>query len=166
MKDSINLFKEKLTKYNHLNKIRNQLWSEDGESRGSVMMGAGFRLNANKVNESLSGMSKWEDLKQNIMKELGINNETDESVVELSPRYAGALGRYQLDEHSRQGVRDKIYNPGEVHKALLSLAWADVYTTNHDTLLERTFPYIFERIYRVIYEPKDIPNSGAPRIVK
>src|SRR5699024_2043635 len=61
---------------------------------------------------------------------------------------------------------DKNYNPGEVHKDLLRLPWADVYTTNYDTLLERTLPYIFERNYRVIYEPKDIPNSVAPRIVK
>src|SRR5699024_5961354 len=125
MKDSINLFKDKLLKYSNMIKICNQLWCEYGNSRVSVMIGAGFSLNANIGSESRSGMCKCEDLKQNIMKELGINNETDESVVELSQRYADEFGRYQLDELIKQGVPDKNYNPGEVHKDLLRLPWAD-----------------------------------------
>src|SRR5699024_1805548 len=38
--------------------------------------------------------------------------------------------------------------------------------TNYDTLLQRSLPYIFERNDRVRYEPRDIPTSVAPRIVR
>lgn len=43
--------------YKYLENIRNKLWLEDGKSRVSVMIGVGFSLNAEKLDDSLKSMS-------------------------------------------------------------------------------------------------------------
>ncbi|TMN21750.1 penta-EF hand family protein [Lentibacillus cibarius] len=99
MGNSTNEFKEKLPKYHHLENIRGKLWSEDGKSRVSVMIGSGFSLNANKIDESLDGMMTWPELKEKILEGLGIDdNSINEDVLELSQRYADEYGRDSLDE--------------------------------------------------------------------
>lgn len=167
MANSTNIFVGKLPKYHHLENIRDKLWSEDGKSRVSVMIGSGFSLNANKIDESLEGMLTWSELKGKILEGLGTyGDEKNDNVLDLSQRYVDEYGRDSLDELIKQGVPDQNYEPGEIHKELLRLPWTDVYTTNYDTLLERTLPNIYERKYQVIYDARDIPNSVAPRIVK
>jgi len=162
-----NLFKENLPKYHHLKKIRDRLWAEDGNSRVSVMIGSGFSLNANKLDNSLDSMSTWLDVKNEILKEL---NHTElpnsDNVLDISQSYENEYGRGSLDTLIKQTVPDQNYEPGEIHRKLLKLPWSDVYTTNYDTLLERTLPDIIERNYDVIYDARDIPNSTSPRIVK
>jgi SIR2-like domain len=163
----VNKFEGKLKMYKHLEDIRNKLWSEDGKSRVSVMVGAGFSLNAEKLDESLESMSLWSDLKSKIAEELkhiNISEETD--VLSLAQIYEEEYGRTNLDELIKQAIPDQNYEPGELHRSLLRLPWADVYTTNYDTLLERTLPYVYERSYQVIYDINDIPSSVSPRIIK
>ena len=53
-----------------------------------------------------------------------------------------------------------------MHQALLALPWADVFTTNYDTLLERTPPGEEGRYYDVVVQPSDLPISTPPRIIK
>jgi hypothetical protein len=163
----VNKFEGKLKMYKHLEDIRNKLWSEDGKSRVSVMVGAGFSLNAEKLDESLESMSLWSDLKSKIAEELkhiNISEETD--VLSLAQIYEEEYGRTNLDELIKQAIPDQNYEPGELHRSLLRLPWADAYTTNYDTLLERTLPYVYERSYQVIYDINDIPSSVSPRIIK
>ncbi|WP_368975084.1 SIR2 family protein [Caldifermentibacillus hisashii] len=163
----MNKFEGKLKMYKHLENIRNKLWSEDGKSRVSVMVGAGFSLNAEKLDESLESMSLWSDLKSKIAEELkhiNISEETD--VLSLAQIYEEEYGRTNLDELIKQAIPDQNYEPGELHRSLLRLPWADVYTTNYDTLLERTLPYVYERSYQLIYDINDIPSSVSPRIIK
>lgn len=161
------LFKEKLPKYHHLKKIRDRLWAEDEKSSVSVMVGSGFSLNANKLDDSLDSMLTWLGLKNKVLE--GLNHSelpNSENVLDISESYVDEYGRDSLDTLIKQAVPDQNYEPGEIHKSLLRLPWSDVYTTNYDTLLERTLPYIIERNYHVIYDVRDIPNSVAPRIVK
>ncbi|UOQ84657.1 SIR2 family NAD-dependent protein deacylase [Gracilibacillus salinarum] len=167
MEDTINLFKEKLPKYHHLQKIRDRLWAEDGKSRVSVMIGSGFSLNANKLDASLESMSTWLGVKNKILEGLNPDELPDsENVLDISESYASEYGRESLDTIIKQTVPDQNYEPGEIHRSLLKLPWSDIYTTNYDTLLERTLPHIIERNYQVIYDVRDIPNSASPRIVK
>lgn len=167
MENTINLFKENLPKYYHLKKIRDRLWVEDGKSRVSVMIGSGFSLNANKLDDSLDSMSTWLDVKGEILK--GLNHTelpNSDNVLDISQSYVNEYGRESLDTLIKQTVPDQNYEPGEIHRNLLKLPWSDIYTTNYDTLLERTLPDIIERNYDVIYDARDIPNSASPRIVK
>src|SRR5207249_2970550 len=47
---------------------------------------------------------------------------------------------------------------------LLELPWADVFTTNYDTLLERT--EVPGRNYQIVSTPNELTTAFAPRIVK
>ncbi|MDW7615203.1 SIR2 family protein [Peribacillus simplex] len=161
------LFEKKLKMYHHLSNIRDRLWSEDGKSRVSVMVGAGFSLNAEKIEDTFESMSLWADLKNKVSAGLRRDLISDcEDVLTLGQLYAEEYGRANLDELLKQAIPDQNYEPSEIHQSLLRLPWADVYTTNYDTLLERTLANVFERSYQVIYDINDIPSSVPPRIIK
>ncbi|MEK5350748.1 MULTISPECIES: SIR2 family NAD-dependent protein deacylase [Bacillus] len=161
------LFKEKLTMYPHLKVIRDNLWSKDGKSRVSVMVGAGFSLNATKIEDNFSGMALWNDLKCMLTKNLNHHLDIEyKDVLEIGQLYEEEYGRASLDEILKEAIPDENYESDLLHHKLLNLPWADIYTTNYDTLLERTKRNIYERNYQVIYGIHDIPNSTSPRIVK
>ena len=63
-------------------------------------------------------------------------------------------------------IRDDEFKPGEAHSRLLRLPWRDVFTTNWDTLLERTRPHVVDRPYSVVRDMDEIPLANKPRIVK
>ena len=49
----------------------------------------------------------------------------------------------------------------------MNLSWRDVFTTNYDTLLERTADMVTDRRYNVVLNQEDLVNSNdAPRIIK
>ena len=77
-----------------------------------------------------------------------------------------AFGRTDLHGFLRSLIRDEAFRPGRFHERLLRLRWRDVFTTNWDTLLERTCPAVPERSYSVIRSPDEIPLATGPRIVK
>lgn len=49
MGNEFNVFKDKLSKYHHLKKIRDRLWDNGRQGGVSVMVGSGFSLNAKKL---------------------------------------------------------------------------------------------------------------------
>ncbi|SLK12268.1 SIR2 family NAD-dependent protein deacylase [Bacillus toyonensis] len=166
-KDVDKFFKEKLTMYPHLKVIRDNLWSKDGKSRVSVMVGAGFSLNATKIEDNFSGMALWNDLKYMLTKNLSHHLDIEyKDVLEIGQLYEEEYGRASLDEILKEAIPDDNYESDLLHHKLLNLPWADIYTTNYDTLLERTKRNIYERNYQVIYDINDIPNSTSPRIIK
>ncbi|WOD17018.1 SIR2 family NAD-dependent protein deacylase [Paraburkholderia kirstenboschensis] len=95
----------------------------------------------------------------------------------MAQEYAAVLGRAQLDARLHDLLPDEgCTEPGHLHTRLLSLPWADVFTTNYDTLLERTLevdrrqltPSI-QRRYQIVKVSADLPfsrSNGTPRIVK
>ena len=56
--------------------------------------------------------------------------------------------------------------PGDLHHRLLALPWADVFTTNWDTLLERTRDSTVSPTYEVVRAVDELPLASRPRIVK
>jgi len=160
-------FKENLTMYPHLKNIRDKLWAKDGKSRVSVMVGAGFSLNAKKVDSTFQPMALWSELRNRLLIELTHCEKIEmKDVLELGQLYVEEYGRSSLDELLKESIPDENYEPGDLHNKLLNLPWADVYTTNYDTLLERTKKHVFQRNYQIIYDINDIPSSTQPRIVK
>jgi len=161
------LFEEKLNTFSHLSKIREKLWASNSKSKVSIMVGAGFSLNAAKIEESFKRMALWDELKTTMVKDLNNhNNIENKSVLEIGELYSYEYGRSALDELLKISIPDENYEPSDLYKKLLNLPWADVYTTNYDTLLERSKSFIYERNYQVVYDVSDIPTSVQPRIVK
>ena len=89
-----------------------------------------------------------------------------ERVPRLAQEYQDTFGPPALHDTLRRLVPDDYYVPADPHRRLLQLPWSDVFTTNWDTLLERTMQRVPERSYTVMRSKADIPCSTRPRIVK
>lgn len=87
-------------------------------------------------------------------------------VLDIGQMYVKEYGRTHLDEALKNAIPDNNYEPDKLHFDLLRLPWSDIYTTNYDTLLERSKSHVHERNYQTIYDVSDIPNSVQPRIIK
>jgi hypothetical protein len=83
--------------------------------------------------------------------------------LRLAEEYEAAFGR---DALLIDTISDPDYVPGPLYSRLLNLPWADVLTTNYDTLLERGAFAISARKYDVVRTAADIPRAVRPRIVK
>src|SRR5690606_24462104 len=66
----------------------------------------------------------------------------------------------------KKHVGDKDFEPSDTHIKLLELPWSDVFTTNYDTLLERSCENVISRRYDIVINQKDIVHSSRPRIIK
>ena len=89
-----------------------------------------------------------------------------ERILRLAQEYHGEFGPAALHDTLRRLVRDDDYIPGDAHKRLIQLPWADVFTTNWDTLLERAFKLVPDRSYTIVRSSADIPRGARPRVVK
>jgi hypothetical protein len=155
----------------YIDQIRKRLWCGKECGKVAVMIGAGFSLNANKITQNSSRFLLWPELVREMKSDLypyeniEINTATSES-LKLASEYELVFGRQALDELILRALPDQNYVPGELHKLLLTLPWSDVYTTNYDTLLERTRIHIHDRKYDLVLTSADLPTTSKPRIVK
>ncbi|MEO0836688.1 MAG: hypothetical protein AAFY16_12055, partial [Cyanobacteria bacterium J06642_3] len=149
----------------HIEQIRQRLWCGREFGQASVMIGAGFSRNADKISSTSPDFPLWWDLEKQMRGELPVDSiPANLDALGLASAYEQVFGRQRLEQFLINSIPDKQHNPGKLHELLLSLPWSDVFTTNYDTLLERTF--ILDRKYDVIYNPSDIPGRMKPRIVK
>jgi hypothetical protein len=123
-------------------------------------------------------MPEWSDMARTLCDQLypASDKERRESAMReaqatsgflrLAQEFEAVFGRLALHERIRTLVPDNDYEPDDLHRRLLSLPWADIFTTNWDTLLERTCPDVFEHSYDIVRVPSEIPAAARPRIVK
>ncbi|WP_234567347.1 SIR2 family NAD-dependent protein deacylase [Rhodohalobacter sp. 614A] len=153
-----------------VNKIKEKLWASENFSNATVMIGSGFSRSASRNSKSSKKFPLWQDLKKKLIKELDGRNQKItskfKSPLKLASEFEASFGRQELDKIIIESIPDGYYEPTDLHQLLLNLPWADVFTTNYDTLLERAARNIHERKYNVIYVPEDIPGKPQPRIVK
>ena len=164
----------------HIERIRERLWSGREMGRAAVMVGAGFSRNAERGGPSVPIFPLWGDIAGTIYDALYPAGSSDETVREadrkariagtgamrLASEYEMTFGRQALDDLLIRAIPDERYEPRRIHETLLSLPWADVFTTNSDTLLERTREAVHERKYDLVFASSDIPAQSRPRIVK
>jgi len=161
----------------HLRQLQKDLWLWP-KSRASLMVGAGFSLNA----EPLPGVTKrfpiWSQLARSMFSELhpAQPGETAQEItarerrfsnanaVRIASEYEAAFDKHKLNDLIRSEIPDSDYRPGKLHHLLLQLPWADVFTTNQDTLLERT--EVPGRAYQPVTKASELTTAFAPRIVK
>ncbi len=162
----------------HLNQIRQQLWKYRDYGPVSVMVGAGFSKNAKPKSIAVKPYPEWADLSKKMIDELYHYTDIKEreilyhkaevpsQILRLAYEYQTTFGSSSLDNFLISEIPDNDYLPGSLHKDLLELPWADIFTTNYDTLLERSLPNIIERKYNIILTMDDLPRKKRPRIVK
>ncbi len=157
-----------------MNHIREALW-DDTTNGAVVLVGAGFSRNAERRPPATGDPPLWTDIghamQRRLSREFGHGAVRGKpgrslSIPRTAQEYEAAFGRAELYRFLRSAVRDDDFLPGPLHYNLLELPWRDVFTTNWDTLLERTNNRLSGRHYRVVNRVEDIPLSKAPRIVK
>ena len=160
----------------HINQVRDALWKRSYGA--SVMVGAGFSRNASSTSPNNDIPPTLPDLAQSISDKLypqgGLGRRENASADlsasasfrSLAQKYEVAFGRDSLHQLLQSLVRDTDLRPSSMHSKLLSLPWRDVFTTNWDTLLERSLPSVLDRKYSVLRNKDEIPLAGQPRIVK
>jgi hypothetical protein len=162
----------------HVTFLRDRLWARQPLGRAAVMVGAGFSLNAESKIAGAPSFPLWREVTGLMLDRLrpALTPEARKAALDLAVSGSGSLtlalefeatfGRSALDDLLISRVPDQDHAPGPLHQALLALPWADVFTTNYDTLLERTPTSEHNRYYDVVVHPADLPNTTQPRIVK
>ena len=161
----------------HIDRVRNALWQHTGGG-ASVMIGAGFSRCARKARPGASDPPTWAEVTGRISGKLypregaedpspnARNVPSTGNFLSLAQEYEAAFGRSELHGFIRELIRDEDHEPGEMHRRLLRLPWRDVFTTNWDTLLEKTCRFIAERKYTIVRTTDEFPLGNPPRIVK
>ena len=143
-------------------------------SRASVMVGAGFSLNALPSPGVDTRFPKWHELARAMFDEIyppsdKPNADREEQFNRSNPlriasEYEAAFKRQKLKSFLRRRIPDSGHRPGPIHELLLQLPWRDMFTTNYDTLLERT--EVPGRSYQPVTTVGDLTTAIAPRIIK
>ena len=161
----------------HIDRIRDALWSRSGGG-ASVMVGSGFSRCAIKVKPTATDLPLLDDLEREMTQRLypsphhtGSSHQMTTKlgrldILSLSQEYSTAFGRTELHNFLQQQIRDHDFSPGELHAQLLRLPWRDVFTTNWDTLLERTRLKVGGSAYNAVHNMDQIPLAKKPRIIK
>ena len=164
----------------HLEALRKRLWLGREYGQAAVMIGAGFSRNADAVYVGAPPFPDWTALAGEIYDALYPPGPTPSEeqrrtrdlavaggALRLPFEYETAFGSNALDALIRRAIPDDDYVPGTLHRLLLELPWSDIFTTNYDTLLERTLERpILERHYNTVLTPADLPGTAQPRIIK
>lgn len=151
----------------YLDEIAQCLWSKNA----SIMVGAGLSMNAKPILENAKRFPSWQDLGDVFYEKVRGEEIKDAKYnffdpLKLAYEVESNFGRSVLDSLLRANIPDSQYKPSELHHALLSLPWTDVFTTNYDTLLERSAELVYERNYKVVINKDNLVHSIPPRIVK
>ncbi|MCM3239555.1 SIR2 family protein [Heyndrickxia oleronia] len=168
--------------YTYINDIAKRLHDPNRYGSTSVMVGAGFSKNAISLAENAFSPN-WEELAKKMYESLYpcpsdgderekwekvlVKKTSGKNVLKLAEEYKVAFGRNKLDKFIEDSIGDDKFIPGDLHVKLLELNWNDVFTTNYDTLLERSIDNISVRKnYKILTSQKDLPGSTHPRIIK
>lgn len=150
----------------YLKEISDKLFSK----HAAIMIGAGFSKNAIPNSPYTNTFSDWNELGDIFFEKLNgkkpDKNDRYLNVLRLANEIEAAFGRPVLDSILRQSIPDLNYSPSELHKKLLNLPWEDVFTTNYDTLLERTAETLIDYKYSIVHNKDDLVGSSKPRIIK
>lgn len=150
----------------YLDEISDKLFS----NQATVMIGAGFSKNAIPSGYSEKTFLDWKELGNEFYKKLNgcypSESEKYLNVLRLANEVEAAFSRPILDNIIQESIPDMNYIPSELHEKLLNLPWTDVFTTNYDTLLERTAENLVDYKYTVIRNKKDLIGAVKPRIIK
>ena len=145
--------------------VKEALW-RPGAGGASVMVGSGFSRNAELKAPGSHPPPDWAEVASAMHAKLHPAAASTLDAVAIAQAYADEFGRAELHGFLREQVRDDDMEPGELHQRLLALPWADVFTTNWDTLLERTRDLTIKPSYSVVRAAHELPLSKRPRILK
>ena len=165
----------------HVERIADALWRKSPLGTAALMVGAGLSCNARNIAAPGRSMPTWNELGKRLCDSLyplsdkSCSRQREHALkkaaatsgaLRLAQEFEASFGRTELNRLLKTYVPDEEFAPSPLHEDLLKLPWADVFTTNWDTLLERATDAVVDRRYDVVRTRDDIPASQQPRIVK
>lgn len=164
------------SRYEELNKNLNPSLREKLESirmnlhegKASCLVGAGFSKNAEM--DDTTQMKDWFELADDFYEILYKEKPSQQdvrykSVLRLASQIEASKGRGVLESLLEKSLPDERVNPGRLHIELMKLPWSDVFTTNYDTLLEKTFIEA-DRYYYKVTNKETLLYTPHPRLIK
>jgi hypothetical protein len=132
-----------------------------------VLVGAGLSREARLSSADVPPPPLWSDLSRSMRADLypGDPDAAPWDPLRLAEEYRSYFGQAAMDAFIRRHIRDAAWKPSERHSELVELPWADILTTNYDTLLERAARQS-DRSYDPVRSESDIASAKAPRIIK
>lgn len=149
-----------------------ELVEKIGNAELSVLVGSGFSKNAKPIsNQIKTKFPDWEELKKvycsNIhSKHIDAEELEIADVLEIADIIVRLKDRKTLEDITIDAIPDNDYMPSELYYKLLQLSWIDIFSTNFDTLLEKTNNDIKVRKYQNIISKEDLYQTDPPRIIK
>lgn len=137
--------------------------------RVSILVGAGFSRNALRANESVThDLPLWNGLIDVMYEKLDLKEGKEYlNPLSVAQQFEEMYDRPSLNKCIKDTMKDDDYIPSKVHKDFLELPWKNIFTTNYDTLLERTCKKIVNRKYNIISREDDLLYvDGNPKIIK
>lgn len=115
-------------------------------------------------------MPLWSDLAHAMLKKLGEKSSLPiigaESSLRIADRFRREFGEGLLQSFVESQLRDSDFGPSKLHDDLIALPWSDIFTTNFDTLLERTVQSSSIRGYQVITDHRQLVGRRGPGLIK
>lgn len=153
----------------HLDRIAELLWRH----QASLFVGAGFSKNA-LVKPGGKLPPDWNQLGDLFIArvrghEADSSDRAYASVLRLAEEVEIQHGRAALNKIIKIAVNDDMLEPSIAHDKLMALPWNDVYTTNYDTLLERSADRLGrqdKRGYTIITNSADVGTGSSPLLMK
>lgn len=155
-----------LPDYAALRQIKDALWKLGDVHGAAVMVGAGFSRFARLAAATTPQPPLWSTFRDAMLQDLYPSGVGPSDPLILAEEYRSTLGHGALEGIIRKYIRDMEWEPGDLHSRLLRLPWADVLTTNWDTLLERSAASDPDTSYDIVRVTEDIARARRPRIVK
>ena len=163
--------------YNNLVKLQKHMLRRPN-LQPAVMVGAGMSLNSEPLPGIDSSFPNWEDLSRLMFYEIyPLSHDASRrkredreerfhrsNALRIASEYEAAFGPGELNSFILESIPDDDHQPGVAHELLKTLPWKDIFTTNFDTLLERT--YVPEKPYRTVQKVNELTGTESPRIIK
>lgn len=162
----------------HVEKIAEALWRKSPRGNASLMVGAGLSLNARNVVDPNKKMMTWKDLAEKLCEKLypesdaSLKKQREKALIQahstsgalsLAQQFVATFNREALNQLLKTTLSDEGFEPSSLHTELLSFSWTDVFTTNWDTLLEKSDN---TNKYGIVRKVGDISSTQPPRIIK
>ncbi len=115
-----------------------------------------------------SGYYGWEDFLADKAEEIGLSIAKEKDLIMLAEYYIDNKARTKINESIKKCFADEIGQINNIHKMISSLPFNSIWTTNYDSLIERSLK-IADRSYNVITTDesyRDINSDAEVMIYK
>lgn len=101
------------------------------KGKGTLFIGSGVSRKA--------GYAGWKDILKEVAKEIGLDVDKEQDLISLAHYYVLEKQRTGINQAIKEFFNDRKGIPQNIHSIITSLPINEIWTTNYDTLIERSY---------------------------